>query len=82
MATKERLTEDIKYAIELRRLIWLSLIAVRSGTIGLLLGDLTVRRVIFAGAGAFFMLLFAGVIGYLHRRIKALIAQLLEVNCA
>jgi len=31
MAGKERLTEDIKYLIELLRLIWLSLIAVSGG---------------------------------------------------
>ena len=79
MAAKERLSEDIKYLIELLRLIWLSLIAVGSGTIGLLLGELTTRRVVFAGVGAFFMVLFAGVIVYLHRRIKTLIAQLMEV---
>lgn len=45
MAAKERLSEDIKYGIELLRLIWLSLIAVGSGTIGLLLGELTTRRI-------------------------------------
>jgi hypothetical protein len=39
MAMKERLSEEIKYAVELLRLIWLSLVAVRSGAIGLLLGD-------------------------------------------
>ena len=82
MAAKERLTEDIKYAVELLRLIWLSLIAVGSGTIGLLLGDLTVRRVIFAGAGAFFMLLFAGVIVYLHRRSKCSLFSSWRYDCA
>lgn len=79
MAAKERLSEDIKYLIELLRLIWLSLIAVGSGTIGLLLGELTTRRIWAASLGAVFMALFAGAILHLHRRVKALIARLEEV---
>src|SRR5713101_4454195 len=38
MAAKERLSEDIKYLIELLRLIWLSLIALGSGTIRVVTG--------------------------------------------
>jgi hypothetical protein len=76
MAAKERLSEEIKYTVELLRLIWLSLIAVGSGTVGLLLGELSVRKIWAASIGAVFMVLFAGVILQLHRRARSLIAQL------
>lgn len=79
MAAKERLSEDIKYGIELLRLVWLSLIAVGSGTIGLLLGELTPIRMWFAGAGIVGVILSVFTLAYLHRRIKALISQLTEV---
>ncbi len=79
MAAKERLNEEIKYAVELLRLIWLSLLAVGSGTVGLLLGELNVRKIWAASIGAIFMVLFAGVILHLHRRLRGLIARLEEV---
>ncbi len=80
MAAKERLSEDIKYLIELLRLIWLSLIALGSGTIGLLLGDLTTGRMLFAGAGIMLSVVLIGAITHLHRQIKRLIAQLTEME--
>ena len=79
MAAEVRLTEDIKYLIELLRLIWLSLIAVSGGTIGLLLGELTTRRLWFAGIGIVGMILLTTALAYLHRQIKSLIPQLGEV---
>ena len=44
MAGKERLTEHIRLMTEMLRFAWLSLLAGTSGTIGLLLGELTKFR--------------------------------------
>ncbi|MGE0681169.1 MAG: hypothetical protein AB7P69_09770 [Candidatus Binatia bacterium] len=65
MAEKERLTEQIKFQTEMLRLAWLSLLAVTSGVVGLLLGDLNARRLTFAAVGLAAMILFTGFIGHL-----------------
>lgn len=79
MADKERLTEQIKFMIEMLRLIWLSLLAVTSGTVGLLLGELDARRSSFAAVGVVIVALFLVYIGHLIRRLRALIDKLTEV---
>jgi hypothetical protein len=79
MADKDRLTEQIKFSTEILRLTWLSLLAATSGTVGLLLGELDTRRIVFAGVGAVIVASFLGYIGHLLRRIKATIDKLSEV---
>ena len=79
MAEKEQLTERIKFMTEMLRLAWLSLLAVGSGTVGLLLGDLDVRRLSFSVVGVVIMLLFLGSVVHLVQRIASLIDQLKEV---
>lgn len=79
MAEKERLTEQIKFQIEILRLSWLSLLAATSGTVGLLLGELDARRSIFAAVGAAVVALFLVYIGHLIRRIRTIIDKLTEV---
>jgi hypothetical protein len=69
MAAKEHLTEQIKFSTEMLRLAWFSLIAATSGTVGLLLGELDIRRLAFAVVGAVIVALFLIYIGHLIRRI-------------
>ncbi len=79
MAEKERITESIKFSVEMLRLVWLTLLAIGGGTVGLLLGELDARRSIFAGVGIVVMLLLAGFIEHLRRQIQKAIEQLREV---
>jgi hypothetical protein len=79
MAEKDRLIEQIKLMTEMLRLAWLSLLAVSGGTVGLLLGDLNVRRSLFAAAGVIVVAFFLGFVGYLIRRIRSTIDKLTEV---
>ncbi len=79
MADKDRLTEQIKFLTEMLRLAWLSLLAVGSGTVGLLLSELDVRRSLYAAAGVVVVALFLAFIGLLIRRIRIAIDKLTEV---
>jgi hypothetical protein len=79
MAEKDRLIEQIKLMTEMLRLAWLSLLAVSGGTVGLLLGDLNVRRSLFAAAGVIVVAFFLRFVGYLIRRIRSTIDKLTEV---
>jgi uncharacterized membrane protein len=79
MADKERLTEQSKFQTEMLRLAWLSLLAVTSGTVGLLLGELNNRRVAFAAVGTVIVASFLVYIGHLLRRIRTTIDKLSEV---
>lgn len=64
---------------EMLRLVWLSLLAVGSGTVGLLLGELDTRRFLFAAAGVVVFASFLVFIGHLIRRLKVAIDKLMEV---
>ncbi len=79
MAEKDELTEQLRYFIEMLRLVWLTLLAVGSGTVGLLLGDLTLRRVIFASVGVVVVGVLIAVIELLRRQIRQTIPQLRRV---
>jgi hypothetical protein len=79
VAEKERLIEQIKFMTEMLRLVWLSLLAVTSGTVGLLLGGLDARRLIFASVGVGVVALFLVYLGHLIRRIRITIDKLTEV---
>ena len=79
MADKERLTEQIRFMTEMLRLVWLSLLAVGGGTVGLLLSELDTRRSLFAAAGVAFVALLLVFIGQLIRRIRTAIDKLREV---
>lgn len=79
MADKERLPEQIKFFTEILRLVWLSLLAATSGTVGLLLGELNNRRLASAAVGAVIVASFLVYIGHLLRRIKMTVDKLSEV---
>ena len=52
MSRIEEAKERIKLYTEAFRLLWISGLTVGSGTVGLLLGEVTVKRWLFALAGA------------------------------
>jgi hypothetical protein len=79
VAEKERVTETIKFLTEMLRLVWLTLLAIGGGTVGLLLGELDTRRAIFAGVGIGVMVLLAMFIERLRRQIRKSIEQLKEI---
>ena len=79
MAEKDELTAQLRYFTETLRLVWLTLLAVGSGTVGLLLGDLTLRRVIFASVGVVVVGVLIAVIELLRRQIRQTIPQLRRV---
>jgi hypothetical protein len=78
MARKEQLTEDLKYRLEVLKLVWLSLLAASGGTIGLTLSELGFRRLaIVAGIVVMVGLVTVGVA--MHRSMRKIIQQLEEV---
>jgi hypothetical protein len=74
----DRLKEQIKYETEVSRFTALLFVAVGGGTLGLLLGTLTLWRSILATAGGVTTLALAITLWHLDRRIRALIAQMKE----
>ena len=50
--------ETLKYYTEVFRLVWISILALGGGSIGLLLGELNRIRVILALGGLILLLLF------------------------
>ncbi len=48
---KEAITERLKFLTELLRLVWISLLAIGGGTVGLFLGPYDFWRYFFAGVG-------------------------------
>jgi len=59
MSEERYLTERVKYYTEAFRLLWISVLAIGGGSIGLLLGERTSVRVILALAGLFLVVYFS-----------------------
>jgi hypothetical protein len=71
---ERHLTETIKYYTEVFRLVWVSVLAVGGGAMGLLLGERTTTRVIFALVG----LVLVGLLLEISRRLNKKIMTLLK----
>ena len=52
MAEKDSLTEESKWLVELLRLLWVTLLAIGGGTMGLILRERGLLRNIFTALGA------------------------------
>lgn len=78
MATKERLTEDIKYLTELLKLLWLTTIALTGSVAGLVLAEIGLRQMAI-GIGAITVIVMITTASFIHRRIRTRITQLQEV---
>jgi hypothetical protein len=77
---KEKL-ESIKYHIELIRLIWVTILAIGGGSIGVLASIVTGAgaKIVLAGVGLLVAGLLGGWIILLDRRTRTIIASLTEV---
>jgi len=79
MAEKDYLTERIKYLGDLLKISCVFLIAIGGGTLGLLLGELSRIRTIFAALGVGSMVVLAVYVLSLDRQIRTLIEGLKKV---
>ena len=82
MTNEKYLTESTKYYTEIFRLVWLSILAIGGGSIGLILGDSTGVRLIFAIVGLLVVGLLLDVLRRLSRQIGAHLKKLMEVENA
>ena len=73
---KESSTERLKFLTELFKLVWLSMLGVSGGSVGLLLGPYDPVRYAWAGAGIVAMLVFVGVLWQIYKSMKRLWAHL------
>jgi hypothetical protein len=80
MADKERLQELIKYRIEWIRLLWITLVAVGSGEVSLLLGGLPMlAQKGAAAAGIGFLLVVGLIVARLDKQTREAIEKTREV---
>ena len=80
MADKERLQEFIKYRVEWIRLLWITLVAVGSGEVSLLLGGLpTLAQKGAAVIGIMFLLVIGLIVSRLDKQAREAIEKLREV---
>lgn len=82
MAEERLLTETVKYYTEVFRLVWVTILAIGGGSIGLLLGERTGVRLILAIGGLFLVALFLEMLRRLNRQIGELLKKLAEVKDA
>ncbi|MGH8006393.1 MAG: hypothetical protein ACREQ3_05235 [Candidatus Binatia bacterium] len=80
MAEKAALISRLNDLTEMQRNIWFTLAAVGGGTTGLLLGDLGIRRAIFAIVGLAAMVALIVALRYLRGEIRHIIERLREVE--
>jgi intracellular septation protein A len=80
MTDRERdaLKEALKYEVEVLKFLALLTAGLGGGTLTLVLGDFTFLRIGLAALGFLGTILLAVADWYLHRHIRALIAQLKE----
>lgn len=74
----DKAAERIKFETELLRLTAIAVLAIGGGSIGLLLGDLTLLRVILAGGGLLVTVGLMVVLWWQRRYIRSLIEQIQE----
>lgn len=74
----EALKEQIKHEEELLRLLWVTAVAIMGGSLGLLLGELTMFRVGLAGIGFLVTLMSIVMILRQESTIRTLLTQMKE----
>ncbi len=78
MAERDSLTEESKWLIELLRLLWVTLLAIGGGTVGLILGEHSSLRNTFAVFGAIAIVILAAVMYRIRKRAIEIIRALKE----
>ena len=76
MAEKDSLTEESKWLIELLRLLWVTLLAIGGGTMGLILGEHDPVRNTFAALGAIAIVVLVIVMYQIRKRAIVIIKTL------
>jgi MFS family permease len=76
---KEYLTERLKYLTEIFRLVWISVLAVGGGTVGLWLGPHDFWRSVFTVGGVITVVVLVGIGLRLDRAMKQVLTQLWEL---
>ena len=82
MAEERHVTETVKYYTEVFRLVWVSILAIGGGSIGLLLGEQTLVRLTLAIVGLLLVGLLLEILRRLNRQIGGLLKKLAEVKDA
>jgi len=83
MAEKERINESIKYQVELIRLVWVSILGLSGGALGLLTNVVfttATAKIILAGLGIAGSITLGFWLMLLDRGIRSLIDTLKEVE--
>jgi hypothetical protein len=70
--SNERSKEELKVLTELFRLVWVTMLAVASGTVSLIFGEPTPLRLLFVGGGLLFTLALITALILLFARTSAL----------
>ncbi len=76
MPEERHLTKTVKYYTEVFRLVWVSILAIGGGSIGLLLGERTVLRVVLGLVGLFLVALLLEILRRQNKEIMALLKRL------
>ncbi len=76
MAEKDSLTEESKWLIELLRLLWVTLLAIGGGTVGLILGEHSSLRIAFTVVGIIVMVIIVVVMNKIRGRAAGIIKTL------
>jgi len=76
LADEKYLTEAVKYYTEIFRLVWISVLAIGGGSLGLLLGDSTGVKLIFAIVGLLLVALLLEGLRRINRQIAVHLKKL------
>lgn len=78
MAKTDQVKEKIKLYTETFRLLWITVLTVGGGSVGLLLGETTLKRWLFALAGAALTAASGEILRRIYRSIQEEINNLRE----
>ena len=73
---KDYLTERLKFLTELFKLLWLTVLGISGGVIGMALGPFSVARYLLAGAGMVLDLTLLALVWLTHRKMQYLWREL------
>jgi hypothetical protein len=82
MPEERYVTETLKYYTEVFRLVWVSMLAIGGGSVGLLLGERSVVKVILGLTGIFSVVILLEILRRLNRQIAELLKKLKEAKNA
>lgn len=82
MPEERYVTETLKYYTEVFRLVWVSMLAIGGGSVGLLLGERSVVKVILGLTGIFSVAVLLEILRRLNKQIAELLKKLKEAKNA